>query len=179
VSPNEARRILGIDEVSSDFDNLGLYDRPRFAIPGAAKSRRSSSLVAERSSRTQLAFVCYERARPSGFSRSGYGEPLVGRKARGCRNRRRPRLFQESAAPRSGSPGSCNRTSQLNDGRSTGILEGRRRNILSAPKVAHIAAHLQNLFPAASPLLYRALIVQSARWPGWAATWKIKTKCCD
>lgn len=29
------------------------------------------------------------------------------------------------------------------------------------------AAHLQNLFPAASPLLYRALIVQSARWPAW------------
>jgi len=39
----------------------------------------------------------------------------------------------------------------------------------AAPKVAHIAAHLQNLFPAASPLLYRRLIVQSARWPGWAA----------
>jgi len=38
----------------------------------------------------------------------------------------------------------------------------------AAPKVAHIAAHLQNLFPEASPLLYRALIVQSARWPGWA-----------
>ena len=38
----------------------------------------------------------------------------------------------------------------------------------AAPKVAHIAAHLQNLFPSASPLLYRALIVQSARWPGWA-----------
>jgi hypothetical protein len=38
----------------------------------------------------------------------------------------------------------------------------------AAPKVAHIAAHLQNLFPAASPLLYRALIVQSARWPAWA-----------
>jgi hypothetical protein len=38
----------------------------------------------------------------------------------------------------------------------------------AAPKVAHIAAHIQNLFPAASPLLYRALIVQSARWPGWA-----------
>ena len=38
----------------------------------------------------------------------------------------------------------------------------------AAPKVAHIAAHLQNLFPSASPLLYRALIVQSARWPVWA-----------
>lgn len=38
----------------------------------------------------------------------------------------------------------------------------------AAPKVAHIAAHLQNLFPNASPLLYRALTVHSARWPDWA-----------
>lgn len=35
----------------------------------------------------------------------------------------------------------------------------------AAPKVAHIAARLQTLFPEVSPLLYRALIVQSARWP--------------
>ncbi len=38
----------------------------------------------------------------------------------------------------------------------------------AAPKVAHIAAHLQSLFPHASAQLYRALIVQSARWPSWA-----------
>jgi hypothetical protein len=38
----------------------------------------------------------------------------------------------------------------------------------AAPKVANIAVQLQRLFPVASPLLYRALIVQSARWPGWA-----------
>ncbi|MBN8457932.1 MAG: S8 family peptidase [Verrucomicrobia bacterium] len=38
----------------------------------------------------------------------------------------------------------------------------------AAPKVAHIAAHIQRLFPRASPQLYRALIVQSARWPEWA-----------
>ncbi len=35
----------------------------------------------------------------------------------------------------------------------------------AAPKVAHIAAHLQSAFPEASPQLYRALVVQSARWP--------------
>jgi len=35
----------------------------------------------------------------------------------------------------------------------------------TAPKVAHVAGHLQNIFPDASPLLYRALIVQSARFP--------------
>jgi hypothetical protein len=38
----------------------------------------------------------------------------------------------------------------------------------AAPKVARIAAQLQVLFPAASPLLFRALIVQSANWPAWA-----------
>jgi hypothetical protein len=39
----------------------------------------------------------------------------------------------------------------------------------SAPKVTHIAAHLERLYPLASPQLYRALIVQSAQWPQWAA----------
>lgn len=38
----------------------------------------------------------------------------------------------------------------------------------AAPKVAHIAAVLQRLFPDASTQLYRALIINSARWPAWA-----------
>lgn len=38
----------------------------------------------------------------------------------------------------------------------------------SAPKVAHLAAQLQTIFPNSSPLLYRALIAHSARWPTWA-----------
>lgn len=38
----------------------------------------------------------------------------------------------------------------------------------AAPKVARIAARLQSLLPEESCLLYRALIVQSARWPMWA-----------
>lgn len=38
----------------------------------------------------------------------------------------------------------------------------------SAPKVARIAAALQAAFPNESCLLYRALIIQSARWPAWA-----------
>jgi len=37
----------------------------------------------------------------------------------------------------------------------------------AAPKVAHIAAVLEATFPQASCLLYRALIVQSARLPEW------------
>ena len=38
----------------------------------------------------------------------------------------------------------------------------------AAPKVAHIAAALQIQFPQASSQLYRALIINSARWPQWA-----------
>lgn len=38
----------------------------------------------------------------------------------------------------------------------------------AAPKVARIAAQVQSVLPAESTLLYRALVVQSAQWPGWA-----------
>jgi len=38
----------------------------------------------------------------------------------------------------------------------------------AAPKVARIAAQLQRLLPDEPALLYRALVVQSARWPMWA-----------
>lgn len=38
----------------------------------------------------------------------------------------------------------------------------------AAPKVARIAAWLQSVLPEEPALLYRALIVQSARWPEWA-----------
>ncbi len=38
----------------------------------------------------------------------------------------------------------------------------------SAPRISHISGHLAALFPDESPLLYRALIVNSARWPQWA-----------
>jgi len=38
----------------------------------------------------------------------------------------------------------------------------------AAPKVTHIAAHLASVLPDEPSLLYRALIVQSARWPAWA-----------
>jgi Subtilase family len=38
----------------------------------------------------------------------------------------------------------------------------------AAPKVARIAARLENILPEEPSLLYRVLIVQSARWPVWA-----------
>lgn len=37
----------------------------------------------------------------------------------------------------------------------------------STPKVSHIAAEIQKLFPHQSTLLYRALIAHSAKWPNW------------
>jgi hypothetical protein len=40
----------------------------------------------------------------------------------------------------------------------------------AAPKVARIAARLQAILPNEPSLLYRALIVLSARWPQWAET---------
>jgi hypothetical protein len=39
----------------------------------------------------------------------------------------------------------------------------------AAPKVTRIAAKLQELLPLENCLLYRALIVQSARWPTWTS----------
>jgi hypothetical protein len=38
----------------------------------------------------------------------------------------------------------------------------------AVPKVARVAAELQRVLPDEPTLLYRALIVQSARWPDWA-----------
>lgn len=38
----------------------------------------------------------------------------------------------------------------------------------AAPKVSHIAAEIERLFPESPALLYRALIVQSARWPDYS-----------
>lgn len=40
----------------------------------------------------------------------------------------------------------------------------------AAPKVARVAAAVQQVLPEEPALLYRALIVQSAQWPEWAET---------
>jgi hypothetical protein len=105
---------------------------------------------------------------PSGFSRAGYGEPWAVVKPEVVEiggdlvySKKPPRLVRAHPevavellnSTLHGAP------AYSKDGTGTSF---------AAPKVTHIAAHLQNLFPAASPLLYRALIVQSARWPGWA-----------
>jgi hypothetical protein len=105
---------------------------------------------------------------PSGFSRAGYGEPwsvvkpevveIGGDLVYSKNPPRLVRLHPEVAVELLNST-MHGQPAYSKDGAGTSF---------AAPKVAHIAAHLQNLFPAASPLLYRALIVQSARWPSWA-----------
>lgn len=46
----------------------------------------------------------------------------------------------------------------------------------ATPKVAHIGGHLEALFPEQCSLLYRGLIVNSARWPEWAEEKKISER---
>lgn len=112
----------------------------------------------------------------SGFSRTGYGEPwsvvkpevveVGGDLVYAKTSPRQPRVRSEVAvellnSTMHGAPAFSK------DGVGTSF---------AAPKVAHVVAHLQNRFPAASPLLYRALIVQSARWPDWAENESNKDK---
>jgi len=49
----------------------------------------------------------------------------------------------------------------------------------AAPKVARIAAQLQRLLPDEPALLYRALVVQSARWPAWAEAYLAELRQLD
>jgi len=46
----------------------------------------------------------------------------------------------------------------------------------AAPKVTHIAGHLASLLPEQGSLLYRALIVNAARWPAWAEEAPVATR---
>jgi len=113
---------------------------------------------------------------PSGFSRAGYGEPWsvvkpevveIGGDLIYSKNRPRLVRIRSEVAVELLNSTLHGQPAYSKDGAGTSF---------AAPKVAHIAAHLQNLFPAASPLLYRSLIVQSARWPGWAENEENKDK---
>jgi hypothetical protein len=116
---------------------------------------------------TSRSFAAGEH-QPSGFSRAGYGEPWsvvkpevveIGGDLVYSRNPPRLVRFRPEVAVELLNSTMHGQPAYSKDGAGTSF---------AAPKVTHIAAHLQNLFPAASPLLYRALIVQSARWPGWS-----------
>lgn len=105
--------------------------------------------------------------RPSGFSRSGFGQPWSVVK---------PDVVEiggdliYSTPPPIVAPYPAASIELLNStlhGQPAFSKDGVGTSF-AAPKIAHIAAHLQRLFPEASPLLYRALIAQSARWPTWA-----------
>lgn len=116
---------------------------------------------------TSRSFAAGEH-QPSGFSRAGYGEPWsvvkpevveIGGDLVYSKNPPRLVRFQPEVAVELLNSTMHGQPAYSKDGAGTSF---------AAPKVTHIVAHLQNLFPAASPLLYRALIVQSARWPGWS-----------
>ena len=105
---------------------------------------------------------------PSGFSRAGYGEPWsvvkpevveIGGDLVYAKNTPRLVRVHPDVAVELLNSTMHGQPAFAKDGVGTSF---------AAPKVTHIAAHLQNLFPAASALLYRTLIVESARWPGWA-----------
>lgn len=104
--------------------------------------------------------------RPSGFSRSGFGQPWSVVK---------PDVVEVggdlvfSTPPPIIAPHPATSVELLNStlhGQPAFSRDGAGTSF-AAPKVAHMAAHLQALFPDSSPLLYRALIAQSARWPEW------------
>lgn len=105
--------------------------------------------------------------RPSGFSRSGFGQPWSVIK---------PEVVEfggdlvYSASPLIVAPHPEVSVALLNStlqGLPPHSKDGMGTSY-AAPKIANMAAHLQALFPVSSPLLYRALIAQSARWPEWA-----------
>ena len=109
-----------------------------------------------------------EEHHPSGFSRAGYGEPWAVVKPEVVEIG--GDLIYSKQPPRQVRPHPDVSIELLNStmhGAPAYSKDGAGTSF-AAPKVAHIVAHLQNLFPDASPLLYRALIVQSARWPAWA-----------
>lgn len=109
-----------------------------------------------------------EQHHPSGFSRAGYGEPWSVVKPEVVELG--GDLLYSKTPPYIVRPHTDVSVELLNStmhGQPAFSKDGTGTSF-AAPKVAHIAAHLKNLFPEASPLLYRALIVQSARWPVWA-----------
>lgn len=112
-------------------------------------------------------FVAFEHA-PSGFSRAGYGEPWSVVKPEVVEIG--GDLVYSKNPPRLVRPHTDVAIELLNStmhGASAYSKDGLGTSF-ATPKVTHIAVQLQALFPEASPLLYRALIVQSARWPSWA-----------
>ena len=118
----------------------------------------------------EWASVATDRGYPSAFSRSGFG----------IWNVIKPEVveFGGDAVRTSNMPPDIQRGGQIEGAcpelvRST-VLPGplwsrdETGTSFAAPKVSRIAARLQQLLPDEPALLYRALIVQSARWPAWA-----------
>lgn len=103
---------------------------------------------------------------PSAFSRSGYG----------IWNAVKPEVVEiggdYAIADRAGLPPTIEPETAVELVRRAGdggpaVAKDDVGTSYAAPKVAHLAAVLQRLFPDGPTLLYRGLIVHSARWPSW------------
>jgi hypothetical protein len=113
-----------------------------------------------------------DRGHPSAFSRTGFGiwnviKPEV--VEFGGDNLRTNNLPPDVATPSSGRP--CYpelvRSTMFPPG--PAVDRDEVGTSFAAPKVTRIAARLQAVLPNETCLLYRALIVQSARWPAWTS----------
>lgn len=112
-----------------------------------------------------------ERGHPSAFSRSGPGiwgvikPEVVEYGGDFVRTRNLPTDVQSGGQIRDACP-ELVRSTMFPPGPS--FDRDETGTSFAAPKVARLAAQLERLLPAEPALLYRALIVQSARWPMWA-----------
>lgn len=166
-----------IDHIAAgrSYPDYLLENSSRIANP--AQSLQAITVGSISANYFQLADICSIASleRPSSFTRSGFGmwggiKPEVVE-------------FGGDKAMDSGNPPSLSLPPEICPLTVRSTLYGgpalARDDVgtsYAAPKVAHIAAHLQSLFPDQSPLLYRALIVNSARWPSWAESVSIENR---
>jgi hypothetical protein len=113
-----------------------------------------------------------ERGRPSAFSRSGLG----------IWNMVKPDVVEYGGDSVQTAAGTIitmpDASPELISSTSNGTAVSRDvvGTSFATPKVTHIAAALQSLFPNSRTLLYRALIAQSAHWPDYAEYDTIENK---
>ena len=141
----------------------------RISNPAQSLQALTVGSVALATFRTETMHSLAEALRPSAFSRSGFGmwdtvKPEVVELGGDY-------VADEGQPPRLSFPSEvCPELVRSTLYEATaGFASDDVGTSYAAPKVAHIACHLQTLFPGHSTLLYRALIVHSARWPEWTA----------
>jgi len=111
-----------------------------------------------------------ERGQPSSFSRSGFGiwsviKPEV--VEYGGDNLRNGSAPPDVTTPDVGQNCYPELVRSTLHGNGPAFARDHVGTSYAAPKVAHIAARVQEVLPAEPAILYKTLVVQSARWPTW------------